>query len=132
MRIKHRLAAVGATLALVLGVSLGASSPASASTTVAGSLSCVTGRAVEGVWVAANSSSSGWATLNVASGSSSTVSWHFTLNNAGSYSIHVGCGGSPQTWSSTSYSGTTSGNLPDQICYDTRYEVPVSLQYRCQ
>jgi hypothetical protein len=128
--------AAAATVALATGGTATAATSASfrpsASTGISGSLSCVTGNAVEGVWVAANNSTSGWAILNVGSGSSSTVSWHYTLNNGGSYYIHVGCGGSPSNWATNNYSSTVSGNLPSLICYDTAYEVPVNYQYRCR
>lgn len=133
MRVKKRLLGLGLAVLAMVGLTLTtAVSPASASTSVSGSLSCVTGRNVEGVWVAASSSTSGWATMDKASGSSPTVSWWYTLNNGGSYHINVGCGGTPQNWASSSSSYTTSGNLPDLICYDTTYEVPAGYQWTCQ
>ncbi|MFJ9907491.1 hypothetical protein ACIRVK_32170 [Streptomyces sp. NPDC101152] len=131
-RRKRALALAAAGAALVTGAMTTATA-ASASTTVSGSLSCVSGNAVEGVWVAANSSSSGWAILSAASGSASSVSWHYSLNNGGTYYIHVGCGGSPSHWATNNYSSTVSGNsLTGVICYDMTYEVPANYQYRCR
>lgn len=99
---------------------------------VSGSVSCLSGSAVEGIWVSASSGTSGWATLSAASGSSSSVEWWFTLSSDTSYFIHVGCGGSPQHWlpSGNTYSSTRRGNSPDLICYDIPYEDPYYGQCR--
>lgn len=104
---------------------------ASAATYVAGSVTCVTGRPVEGVFVHANSGGGGWGVMNVPGNTSSTVSWHYTLPNGGSYYLAVGCGGSTSSWASSNYSANFSGNSGGLLCYDLTYEVPANKQYRC-
>lgn len=130
-RVGRRVVCGVAGVAAVASLAVAAAPEAMASTGVGGSVSCVTGRAVEGIWVVANSGGSNWARMNVAGGTSSAVSWSYTLPNGGSYSLHVGCGGSPSSWASTSTSGNYSGGSGGMLCYDLRYEVPSNLQYRC-
>lgn len=133
MRIKKRVVALAVTLPALLGTTtLAAAMPAQAAgRTVSGSVTCVTGRAVEGVFVHANSGGGGWATLSAPSGSSSYVSWSYSIPNSGSYYVNVGCGGTPSNWASSNYSNNYSGNSSGLVCYDTSYEVPASMQYRC-
>lgn len=106
------MAVLGLTSAL-------AAAPAGASTGVSGSVSCVSGNNVEGIWVSASSGTSGWATMNVPGNTSSYVSWHYTLTSGNSYFVHVGCGGSTNNWAVNTYSGTKSGNSNGLLCYDT-------------
>jgi hypothetical protein len=132
MTIKGRAAATVGAVALTLGAMAAIAAPAYAATYVAGSVACVTGNAVEGVFVNANSGGGGWGIMNVPGGTSNAVSWHYTLPKGGSYYVAVGCGGRPSSWNSTSYSGNYTGNSSSLICYDTRYEVPAGWQYRCR
>lgn len=132
MSIKTRvLSMIAAALTLLVGVAAVPATPAFAATYVTGSVSCVTGNAVEGVFVNANSGGGGWATMSAPGGTSSAVSWHYTLPNNGSYYLAVGCGGSPGSWATTNYSNNYSGGSSGLICYDTTYEVPSYLWYRC-
>lgn len=105
--------------------------PAAAATNIAGSVACVSTNNVVGIYVHANSSTSGWATMSVPGGTASAVSWTYSLNNGGTYWLDVGCGGTPQNWATNNYSDTYSGNSSGLICYDMTYEVPPALQFRC-
>jgi hypothetical protein len=137
LRLKRVELKIGTVAALAAGVIGVAATPAlAASKGVAGSLSCVSGSAVTGVFVHANSGGGGWATMSSPGGKSSTLSWTYTIPNTGSYYLAVGCGGTTQTWATTNYSNNYSGNSQGLLCYDTplapSYEVPAGLQNRCQ
>lgn len=133
MRTRKRAAAIAAALLSVTGIATVATSstPAFASTTVTGSVTCVDGRAVEGIFVHANSGGGGWATMSVPGNTSNYVSWHYTLPNGGSYYLDVGCGGNTSSWASDNYSANYTGNSIGLLCYDTKHEVPANQQYRC-
>lgn len=133
MRLKRTFAAVAAFATIGVSGALAGAQPASAATSISGSLSCASGRPVTGIWVNATSSTDGWAPKTPGGGTSSTVSWTYSLSAGGSYKLHVGCGGTTQNWASTSYSATISGNAHSMICYDTTGSVPVpGWLYTCR
>lgn len=133
MHLRRVLTALAAAAALFLTGTLVGAQPAAAATNISGSLSCASGRPVTGIWVNATSSTDGWAPKTPGGGTSSTVSWTYSLSAGGSYKLHVGCGGTTQNWASTSYSATISGNAHSMICYDTTGSVPVAgWLYTCR
>jgi hypothetical protein len=75
---------------------------------VTGTVICESGRPVVGVWIAASSGQrdSGWAHLGAGYPGHSTVTYSYQLGNDGSYSVHVGCGGTTSDWASSNYSPT--------------------------
>jgi hypothetical protein len=93
---------------------------------VTGSVVCESGRPVVGVWIAASGGQrdSGFAHLgpaadtagNHAAGSAATYS--YLLTSGGSYSVHVGCGGSAANWTSSSYSPVLQVRSVDLRCND--------------
>lgn len=132
MRIRKRALGVLASLLMLVGVTIAVTAtPAFASTYVSGSVACVSGRDVEGVFVHANSGGGGWGIMTAPGGTTNAVGWHYTLPHGGSYYLDVGCGGTPQNWASDNYSNNYTGGSSGLICYDMVYEVPPSLQYRC-
>jgi hypothetical protein len=83
---------------------------------VTGQLSCVSGKAIVGVWVQASQGSgfSSWKSI----GDGSTADYWYTLSTTESYSLHVGCGGTPQTWEVAAYSPVVSGSHNSFDCID--------------
>ncbi len=123
MHVRKKLAGLFAALCLTLGLSAAVAPSASASVTVSGSLTCVSGAFLEGVWVDATSGSDGWASTTILSDGHSK-SWTFTLTAGTTYKLDVGCGGSQQNWAVSLHTGTLSGNHNFMLCYDTPYEDP--------
>jgi hypothetical protein len=84
---------------------------------VTGQVTCESGQSVEGVWVsaAAGSAYASWQAL----GNGSTSDWWFTLPQEESYSLHVGCGGSPPSWAVATYTATVSGPHNSFNCQDS-------------
>ena len=80
-----------------------------------------------GVWVAATTGSGYASTLAVDSGTE--TDWWFSLPLAESYSLHVGCGGTSQSWGIAVDSPTVQGPHNSFNCND----VPGSSGYKsCQ
>lgn len=131
MSVKRRAMILLAAALMALGIAVTTAEPALASTYVSGSVSCVTGRNVEGVFVHANSGGGGWGIMNVPGNTSSTVYWHYTLPNNGSYYLAVGCGGGTEGWDSTNYSNNYSAGTGSLMCYDLAYTAVPSYSYRC-
>src|SRR5690349_14628667 len=78
--------------ALALGMVVGAvasASPAAASTTVSGTVMCVSQADVVGIWIQAENGGSGWARRSSVSG----LRWHsrysYSLPRGGRYQVHV-------------------------------------------
>jgi hypothetical protein len=89
-----RIAALGIAVAFALIASMLGIPAASASMTVRGQVMCLDQDNVTGVWIAA-SSGSGWASWSSING--------YTVNFSrggvsGSWTVHVGCGGTPSNW----------------------------------
>lgn len=111
-----------------------ASAPAAASATatpVTGSVTCTSGAAVVGVWVQAAATGSGWATLAAAG---SAMAYSYTLPEAESYSLHVGCGGTAASWKIAVYGpfelGTDNSFACDDVPGSTGYKACVGLPLR--
>ncbi len=117
-----------AAVGLLLGLSALAVPAASASTSVSGSLTCVSGNFLEGVWVDATSGSDGWAATTILSDGHSK-SWSYTLTAGSTYKLDVGCGGSQQHWAVSLNTATLSGNHNQMLCYDVS-GYPYYLQCR--
>lgn len=115
---------------VVVGLLTVTARPVIAASSISGTVTCMTGRYVEGIWVIGQSSTSGWAWMSAPGNTHSQVSFSYTLNNGGSFDLHVGCGGTPQNWASTSTSGWFSYSNHDYHCYDTS-NAPPYIQYRC-
>jgi len=132
MPIKKRVLGLLAAVLLTAGLATAVdAAPAFASTYVSGSVSCVSGNNIVGVFVNANSGGGGWA-QGFTSDTSSSVQWHYTLPNNGSYYLAVGCGGSPANWATTNYSNNYSGNANFMLCYDTTGTLPAGkVLHRC-
>ncbi|HEY7145788.1 MAG TPA: hypothetical protein VH637_16225 [Streptosporangiaceae bacterium] len=101
-------------------------------TTVTGSVACTSGQPVVGVWVAASTgqADSGLAHLGPpgTSGFSYPIgsrgTFSYRLPHAGSYALHVGCGGTAHNWASSDYSALLSSRTVHLRCQDP----PVSAQ----
>jgi hypothetical protein len=83
---------------------------------ISGSVSCISGNTVEGVWVAASKGSgySPW----TGQGNGASASFTYTLPLHESYSLHVGCGGSTSSWKVATYSVTVSTAVNNFACDD--------------
>lgn len=84
-------------------------SPASAGS---GNVMCANQATVVGVWVDVNGGTDGWATRT---GSGYSQGWSYNTQGK-SYSLHVGCGGTPQNWASNNKTPYYS-NWGSVICF---------------
>jgi hypothetical protein len=113
-RVTSQLAAACLTIA---GLALGNAATAHASTVVSGQVMCVDQRSVVGVWIAAGSGGSGWASTTNINGY--TKRYSYALPYGGSYAVNVGCGGTSQNWATNNKSGYVSGTYNNFTCYDS-------------
>jgi transcriptional regulator with XRE-family HTH domain len=95
------------------------------SSLVSGSATCVSGRPVVGIWIAASSGQkdSGFAHLGPATARTdfavgSTVTYSYLLPHGGTYSAHVGCGGTASDWDSRNFSPLIIGRVARVRCDD--------------
>jgi hypothetical protein len=88
--------------------------------TAKGTVECTSGAPVEGVWVdAANGKQSGWAHWQTL-GKVSVAAFDRALPDGGDYAVHVGCGGTPGDWLSSSvsqYVSSEAGSV-EFVCQD--------------
>ncbi|HET7014729.1 MAG TPA: serine/threonine-protein kinase [Streptosporangiaceae bacterium] len=91
-------------------------SPSSGPFTISGSVSCASGNAVVGLWVAARKGAgfSGWHGW----GNGATATFRYRLPRKESYSLHVGCGGSSSSWQVATYSVTVTTAVNNFACFD--------------
>lgn len=126
--IRKWLAAGAAGVSVTAGSVLAAAPVhAAAPVTVAGTIGCINSASPVGVWIEAESSTSGWATKKVpiTLGGHSKVDYSFTLDKGGRYKVHVGCGGTPQDWGTVLKSTTwVSGTKNNFVCNDAH---PLSI-----
>ena len=113
MRVLRRTAVLVVAL---LGAVVAYVQPASAATTIHGTVQCVTGARMVGVWVSANSGGSGWASWTPRS--TSVANYSYTLPYGGTYHLNVGCGGSSGAWASSNSTPNVGGNAYWFTCYD--------------
>ncbi|HJQ07206.1 MAG TPA: hypothetical protein VJ872_17280 [Nocardioides sp.] len=107
-RLRSITLAVVATLALLAGGFTFGAGTASAATS--GYAMCANQANVVGVWVNVSGGVSGWATRT---GSGYSQRWAYNTQGR-SYSLTVGCGGTPQSWAastSTPYYSTSWSNV---------------------
>jgi hypothetical protein len=111
----RRLSVIAAASALVAGGSLALAPAAEASITVSGYVTCVDGLNVEGVWIQAGGGS------GFANWSASGVGYYAHYSRAGisgSWTVHVGCGGSASNWKYTPDGfQTVTGSSASWTCY---------------
>ena len=110
-------------------------------TWLSGSATCESGRPIIAIWIAtlAGQQGSGYAHLGPAPGSGlshasgPTVSYTYLLAQGGSYSVHVGCGGTSRHWDSANYSGVISTPSVTLRCDDPPATPPPgkTLNGRC-
>jgi hypothetical protein len=92
--------------ALAAAALLCAPTAAAANQTISGSVTCINplqqNTRPVGMWVDTNTQD-GWATLSSGIGATGawTSNYKFTANNAGQFTLNVGCGGTQQSWGST-------------------------------
>ena len=121
-----RTAAAAAALALAGGAGLVLTPAAQASTTVSGEVTCVDGLPVEGVWIQA-SGGSGSANWTPTSGASYNA--RFSRGGvSGSWTVHVGCGGSRSHWKYSPDGNTrTTQSVASWTCYTPDDGAPVDF-----
>ncbi len=65
----------------------------------AGEIVCPNGEAVVGAWIEPNDHADrGWATLATEPGQVNRATFTASIPHSSAYSIHVGCGGTPENW----------------------------------
>ncbi|WP_265979191.1 hypothetical protein [Arthrobacter sp. MI7-26] len=118
----HRLRMLATAGVIATGLVVGAGvsgADAAGATTITGRVTCINST-VEGVWIQAQSSASGWASwsMPIVLGGLSQADFRFTLNRGGQYQVHVGCGGSSRNWKVDAKSGWVSGSGHRFTCND--------------
>jgi hypothetical protein len=91
--------------------------PANEAVTVSGYIECQS-QSVEGVWIQAANSDSGFAPWWPSADNPDYATYQYTLDSGGQYAVHVGCGGTQDTWAVATYSDFFSGPVNDFYCYD--------------
>ena len=83
---------------------------------ISGAVSCTSGNAIVGVYVAAGNGAgfSPWR----GQGNGATATFWYTLPKRESYSLHVGCGGTPSSWKVATNSVTVSTAVNNFACDD--------------
>lgn len=111
---------IAAALALAGSLLLATPAAAAPAVTVKGEIQCINNASPVGVWVEAESSTSGWAKTEVPVKllGHAKVAYTYTLNKGGRYKVHVGCGGSSKKWGMTLKSGYLSGSTNNLACND--------------
>jgi hypothetical protein len=101
-----------------------ASTTTQATITPSGHVQCRSGNAVVGVWVEVKNGTSGWANWR-AEANPARASFTYASIKTGPWQVHVGCGGSPQSWAVATYSiwtSTASASFTcDDVFGDSRY-----------
>lgn len=89
---------------------------------IQGQIGCINSASPVGVWVEAQNSTSGWAAheVPIELGGLSKVNYSYTLDRGGAYSVHVGCGGTPERWATDLRSDFVSGSR-DFLCNDMNW-----------
>ena len=85
---------------------------------ISGAVTCTSGHAVVGVWVAA-AQGAGYSPWR-GQGNGETATYWYTLPKKESWSLHVGCGGSPSSWGVATYSVTVSSANVNFACDDVQ------------
>jgi hypothetical protein len=83
---------------------------------ITGQVTCMSGNSVEGVWVQA-AEGKGWASW-MKLGNGSTSDWWLKLPENESYTLAVGCGGSPENWAVTAHTPWVNGGHNSFNCFD--------------
>lgn len=87
---------------------------------VQGVIACINGAKPVGIWVQAQSSTSGWAELlgyPLEAAGAWKMNYAFNLDRGGAYQVHVGCGGRPEKWDNNLKSDYVTGSH-DFLCND--------------
>jgi hypothetical protein len=74
---------------------------------------------VEGVWIAAGKTASGWAKWQAVDSADVAHYWYW-LPHGDSYAVHVGCGGTLPQWATAPDSRVVSGTFNDFVCFDVK------------
>ncbi|MCZ4610303.1 chitinase [Streptomyces sp. Lzd4kr] len=83
-----------------------------------GQVHCESGRSVVGIWVETQKSGDSRFAAWKALGDGSTADWWTDLPSDERYSLHVGCGGTPEKWAGENRTGIYSGPHNSFDCYD--------------
>jgi hypothetical protein len=85
---------------------------------ISGQVSCQSGRPVVGIWVAQVTGVGMFANWTSDNTNPSTAGYYATIPEGMAYELHVGCGGTPQRWSMSGSSSTTTAVSVTLRCHD--------------
>lgn len=108
VRMLRRAALAG--LVIVAGMAIGQGSATAANS---GSATCANQDPVVGVWVNVSGGQSGWASR---SGSGFSQNWSYNTQGR-SYSLTVGCGGTPARWKASTSTPSYSTTWSHVMCF---------------
>lgn len=105
---------IAAVLAMSIAPSIALAVPADAAAgTITGSVTCINwlqqNSKPVGIWVDSNKAD-GWATLSSGIGATGawTTNFRYSATDATSFTLRIGCGGSPQKWATSNQRGPYS------------------------
>jgi len=84
---------------------------------VTGHVQCTSGAPVVGVYVDTGTSARGFASFDAVE-SRSAANFAYSVLGGRSYSVHVGCGGTPSAWATDNRSDDVTGTAHSFICAD--------------
>jgi hypothetical protein len=102
-----------AAFAVVVGAVTTAVSASPAFAATSGTEMCVNQDPVVGVWVNVAGGTSGWATRT---GSGYSQTWSYNTQGK-SYSLTVGCGGTPASWNASTSTPSYSSSWSNVVCF---------------
>lgn len=116
MRLKRARVLVAAILlAAILGFGSTAITAPHASAAGSGDVQCYyVSNEVVGIWVQVSGGTSGWAT-RWNDGYGGNYYSYYEIDNGKSYTLHIGCGGTPDRWGITFYTSPQTG-YHDWVC----------------
>lgn len=85
---------------------------------ITGNVSCRSGRPVEGIWVAEATGLGLFAPWNRPPARPADAAYHAAIPARVAYLLHVGCGGSAQTWLVSAASPSTTMTALSVVCDD--------------
>lgn len=118
VKLRHVVPAAGIALELVAAVTLAFTLPDAQPASVDGTVRCASGAPIQGIWIEGFSGGSGFAGLSPGDRRSALVTYRYELPSGGKYQVHVGCGGTPVTWTLELRSRYVNPGTNHFLCHD--------------
>jgi hypothetical protein len=116
-RLRILLAVASVVVTVAAGASLLLLIPGTDPRSAGGTVSCESGSAVQGVWVGRSRYDGTFVEWKPDPHDASTASFEAYVTTT-AYVVHIGCGGSPESWAVTGQSSFVTGSRVDIVCLD--------------